>query len=127
MTQKQLVELERAIERAGKAGLEVVGQGHRKADGAPVYMVPSATDQNHWHIVVRLGSRLVCDCTAGKYDRICQHRAAVYVELFNQAERRRRLAEEVEAALRQEREERDERRVAFADDDRWALIEAGQW
>jgi hypothetical protein len=108
MTDEQRATLERMIDRAGTLGLEVVAHGRRKVDGARIYCVPSTREPNRWHVVVRFGSHLVCDCQAAQYNRICVHRAATYVHLFNEAQRRQRLAEEVEEALQAERIERNE-------------------
>lgn len=127
MTRAQRTELDRAVEKACKAGLEVMGTGHRKSDGAKIFAVPSQSQPNRFHIVTLVGNRLICDCRSRV---ICCHRGAVHMEMVVQADRRRRLAEEVEAALREERDEaarREAERASFADDDRWALIEAGQW
>jgi hypothetical protein len=66
MTDRERCDLERAIDRAGRLRLEVVGHGHRKADNARIYCVPSASEPGRWHIVVRQGSRLVCDCIAAQ-------------------------------------------------------------
>jgi hypothetical protein len=105
MTSQERSDLERAISRASRAGLEVVGHGYRKGDNAHIYCVPSSTVPNLWHVVTQCGNRLVCDCLAGQRNRICVHRAATYVYLFTQARRRQQLADEVEQALREEREE----------------------
>ena len=101
MTAAQRTELDKAIDRACKAGLEVVAKGYRKADGAKIYAVPSQSEANRWHIVTLLGNRLLCDCQSRV---VCAHRGAVHMELVVEADRRQQLAEDVEAALRDERE-----------------------
>lgn len=112
MTAEQRSELDRAIDRATKAGLEVHGVGRRKSDNARVFAVPSQSEENLYHLVALVGSRLVCECKASQYGHhICCHRAAVHMYLTVEAERKQRQAEEVEAALRAEREEEAEMRL----------------
>jgi hypothetical protein len=62
MTAKQRSELDAAIERATKNGVEVMGHGHLKATNDRVFLVPSQRDSNHWHIVRLHGCHLICDC-----------------------------------------------------------------
>jgi hypothetical protein len=81
MTQTQRNELERACERAQKAGLRVVGHGYRHIDHAEVYAVPSMRNVNHWHLVAVVGGRLACDCPAGQHGRMCAHRGCVHAFL----------------------------------------------
>lgn len=77
MTQTQAEAIARALHRAHARGLEVVGKGTRKSDGATVYAVPSSSQPGRWHLVAVTGSRLVCDCQAGQRGLMCQHRALV--------------------------------------------------
>lgn len=59
----------------------VAGKGHDKA-GRTVYGVTSKSEPGRWHLVTVLSGRLQCDCTAAKYGRQCQHRAAVHARLI---------------------------------------------
>ncbi len=79
--------LERAVEIAQRDGLEVVGHGTRKRDGAAVYAVPSRKEANRLHLVAVEGKRLSCDCAAGQHGRVCAHRATVYLFLLARVER----------------------------------------
>lgn len=103
----QQTQLDAAIERAERAGLEVVGTGHRRSDNARIYAVPSQSEPNRWHIVAVVGSRLVCDCVASQYGKICCHRAAVHVELTVQAARREAAAAEIAEQLELEQRDRE--------------------
>jgi hypothetical protein len=134
----ELSAVERACERATLAQLDVVGQG-RMRDGRRFFLVPIASDETIAHGRLRIvemhhGRRLRCDC--GK--RVCDHVGAVLMALVAEASERRRFAELVEAALsgestsldvdaeqaaRAARDAANDRR----DDDRWQLIEAGNW
>jgi hypothetical protein len=101
MTEQQKTALAKAPERARTNGLEIMGHGTMKLDGARFLAVNSASRPNVWHVVVIREGRLECDCEASKYGRICQHRA---------------LAHEVLKA------ERD----AVIASERWALTEKGK-
>lgn len=68
----------RALERARRRGVCVTGKGVRRRDGAHVYTVSSGSAPGLWHLVVVAGRRLVCDCAAGQYGRLCVHRAVVH-------------------------------------------------
>jgi hypothetical protein len=97
MTTKQRTELDRAIERAMAAGLEVVAHGYRKSNPSiKIYCVPSQTEANRWHVVSLYGSHLVCDC---KSRVICAHRAAVHMELVVEAAKQAMHAAEIERAF----------------------------
>jgi hypothetical protein len=64
--------------------------------------VPSRSQQNVWHLVVVNGLELTCDCTAGKYNRYCCHRAAVRARLILEGQVRQDTRErEVEQAFHQ--------------------------
>jgi hypothetical protein len=78
--------LERACQRAQAAGLVVVGRGFRKRDYALVWMVPSQSEANRWHMVTEIEGQLECDCHAGQYGRLCIHRAVVYLDLTAEAQ-----------------------------------------
>lgn len=82
MTQAQAEAIARALHRAKARGLEVIGKGTRKSDGATVYAVPSSSQPGRWHLVAVLGSRLQCDCQAGKLGKVCQHRALVHERIL---------------------------------------------
>jgi hypothetical protein len=108
MTTRQRSELEAAIERATEHGIEVVGHGHRKSDGAKIYCTTSHREANRWHIVALVGNRLTCDC----HSRVlCSHRAAVHMYLVVQLAERAARAEEIECELEAERDERTEPNV----------------
>lgn len=62
MTTTQCKQLDRAIARAMEHGIEVVGHGQRKSDNATIYCTTSHSEENCWHIVTLMGSRLECDC-----------------------------------------------------------------
>ncbi|SRR5258707_7320453 len=85
LTQAQQTQLEQAIERATEHNIEVVAHGRRKVDGARLLFTTSHSDPQRWHAVVVGKKRLVCDCPAGKYGKICVHRAAAYMHLVVQA------------------------------------------
>jgi hypothetical protein len=55
----------------------VLGSG-QWTSGQRFYVVSSATDANLHHIVTVSTGRLECDCPAGRYGRLCQHRALVH-------------------------------------------------
>lgn len=98
-------QLDRAIERAGKNGVKVLATGRIKSTAQRFWIVSSATDAAHPHLCFLMASgRLSCDCKAGRASRVCQHVAAVVMFETVQADRRRRQAEEIEAAEREERE-----------------------
>src|SRR5260221_12029436 len=71
---------ERALMRAQRAGVRVVGRGTVRRTGERFYAVRSATEADRWHIVVQRNG-LVCDCTAAQYGRYCMHVAVVRAEL----------------------------------------------
>lgn len=91
MTQTERAALDKALARAERDGIAVMGCGIRKSDGAQVFAVSSASQPGRWYLVAIEGGRLHCDCPARSY---CKHRAAVHARLI--AERR---AAEHEAAL----------------------------
>lgn len=78
MTRAEAVALAKALQRAHKRSVRVTGKGVRRRDGAQVYTVNSASEPGVWHLVTVTGKRLVCDCAASRYGRICVHRAVVY-------------------------------------------------
>jgi hypothetical protein len=83
MTQTQRAVLDAALARAERDGIQVTGQGVRKADGARIFTVSSASQPGRWYLVAIEAGRLHCDCPARSY---CKHRAAVHARLI--AERR---------------------------------------
>lgn len=99
MTIAQRTQLDRAIDRAMKAGLEVVGHGFRKSDNAPLYAVPSQSEEGRWHIVILEGARLTCDCKARV---LCAHKATVHMEMVVLAARREALAARVTQKLEED-------------------------
>lgn len=100
-------QLDRAIERAGKSGVKVLACGRIKSTGQRFWIVSSVSDADHPHLCFKLASgRISCDCKAGRSagrDGVCHHVAAVVMHETVQADRRRRQAEEMEAAEREER------------------------
>jgi hypothetical protein len=70
---------ERALARARAARLPVTGPGVRKADGRPVYAVPSQTEANRYQVVCVEGQYVLsCDCKASQRGQVCIHRATVH-------------------------------------------------
>lgn len=63
---------ERALDRAHRNGLAVVGDGHWRQGGARFLVVGSASEPSRFHLVTLYPGRLVCDCPARA---LCQHRA----------------------------------------------------
>ena len=127
MTQKQRSELDAAIERATKNGVEVMGHGHMKGTNDRVFLVPSQRDpERHWHIVRLTGCHLICDCESKV---ICCHRAAAHMELVTEAAKREYNSKVIERELNREAEKRAQRDAENdrRDEDRWELIEAGNW
>src|SRR5258707_15112850 len=82
MNSRQAAQYQRGLETAQRDMLTVRGHGTVKATGAAVYAGPSRSQQNVGHLVVVNGLELTCDCTAGKYNRYCCHRAAVRARLI---------------------------------------------
>ncbi len=74
----------RALDRARRRGVRVTGRGVRRRDGARVYTVISGSSSGTWHLVVVAGKRLVCDCTASRFGRICVHRAVVHERIVTE-------------------------------------------
>src|SRR5258707_11619786 len=109
MSPQQQGELERAIARAHREGVQIVARGTRKADGARVFGVTSTSSAPAvLRMVVVLPGRLECDCPARV---ICTHRGIVREALQQElAARSRQMftakAAEIRAeeALRQRRE-----------------------
>jgi hypothetical protein len=100
MNSRQAAQYQRGLEIAKRDALEVRGHGVRKPDGAPVFAVPSRSQQNTWHLVVVNGLELTCDCAAAQHGRYCAHRAAVRARLELEAQVRRDTHErEVERAF----------------------------
>jgi len=108
MTTTQRKQLDRAIARAMEHGIEVVGHGRRKADSARIYCTTSHSEENRWHIVTLMGSRLVCDCRSRV---VCSHRAAVYMHLTVRAAEREMRSAEIECELAGETSEDDRRKA----------------
>ena len=79
MTQTERAALDRALARAERDGIAVMGQGTRKGDGARVFAVSSASQPGRWYLVAIEAGRLHCDCPARSY---CKHRAAVHARLI---------------------------------------------
>ena len=116
MTQQQAAQLERAAQIAARDAL--IARKGRTHDGRAVWAVLSRSASRKagypvYHLVTVAGdgAQLACECYASQHGRICAHRAAT----------RAAIEAELKAdALRRARSD-------FADHDRWALIDAGQW
>src|SRR5258706_8759478 len=105
MTIKQQTELDKAIERACQNYIIVTAQGRFRDSNQRFFLTTSATSPRSHVVRLDAGNTLVCDCQAAQHSNgqcICQHRAAVYMHLQVAADRKRRQAEEVEAALEAE-------------------------
>src|SRR5258706_15376871 len=98
MTTKQQTELDRALARAQSASLQITGQGHL-LNGQRFFIVPSSTEPARSHIIVSDEHHLHCDCPAGQYDHICQHRALVHLFLVAEAAKKAADDTQVRAAL----------------------------
>lgn len=82
MRVNQREQWEHALVRARRRGIQVTSKGKRRSDGAEVYSVSSGSVAGRWHLVVVAGKRLVCDCEASRYGRMCSHRAVVRARLL---------------------------------------------
>ena len=92
---------ERALQRARKAGLRIVGQGRIKQDGTPFVAVSSSREPNRYYLVIIGKTCLACECAAGLRDKMCMHRALVHARLLQRwREERDRVERQVEADLR---------------------------
>ena len=98
MTTKQQTELDRALARAQSASLQITGQGHL-LNGQRFFIVPSSSDPARSHVIVSDEKHLHCDCTAGQYEHICQHRALVHLFLVAEAAKKAADDAQVRAAL----------------------------
>ncbi len=74
--------MERATARAEREQIYIMARGHRKADGARVFVVSSARNPIQGYIVALSGGRLQCECPSRK---VCKHRALVHAELVREA------------------------------------------
>jgi hypothetical protein len=79
---QEAAELERATARAEREGVRILARGHRKIDGARIFVVSSAHHALQGYIVAVVGGRLQCECPSR---RICKHRALVHAELVREA------------------------------------------
>ncbi len=105
MTQAQATQLDSAIDRALEHGIEVMAHGHAKQNNARIWCTNSHSQPDRWHVVMLVNNRrLVCDC---KSTKICAHRAAVHMELVNEAAKQREHAAAIEAAMEEEARVRD--------------------
>src|SRR5579862_8213537 len=95
MTQQE--QYERALSRARDEAIEIAGHGTRKSDGARVWAVTSAHEDNRWYLVAREADRFVCNCPAGQHrpERMCKHKALVRASLLAE----RKLAAHVATPL----------------------------
>ena len=81
--------IDKALTRAHKCGLHLIGRGYARATGARVLVVSSARDPVRGHVVTVQGARLHCDCEAAQYGRYCGHRALVHEVLEREAQQLR--------------------------------------
>jgi len=115
-------QLERAIERAMKLGVEVMGHGRMKGSHQRVYLVPSQRDpERHWHIVRVAGNRLICDCASRV---VCCHRGAVHMHLIVAAAEQEAHAAQISAELEHERLEAA---ADAADEPMRYWLNGGEW
>jgi hypothetical protein len=98
MTNDQRTQFERALMRAHKAGIGVVGRGTLKATGEKFYAVTSATETVRWHVVIVRGGQLVCDCKGAQHGNYCQHRAVARHEIEREMAARRNAEALIAAA-----------------------------
>src|SRR5574340_270495 len=114
MTQTERAALDRALARAERDRIQVMGCGIRKADGAQVYAVSSASQPGRWYLVAIEADggagRLHCDCPARSY---CKHRAAVHARLCAEHAASQRVAELAHAARLTAAERERERDTAI--------------
>jgi hypothetical protein len=80
MTAAQVAMVQRALDRATREGVRVIGSGTRH-DGRRVYAVSSASEPNRAYVVTVLENRLACECAAAKDGRYCKHRAVAHARL----------------------------------------------
>lgn len=99
-----MTDLERALARAQKAGLQVVGVGKQKTTGRQVYAVPSLSQPNRLHLVWVDSGHLKCDCLGCQHGKVCIHRAIVWAYLQELAEELKRAQKAAEAAMKAKRE-----------------------
>ncbi len=99
MTPQQQTELDKAIARAKSNHVSVIGQGHFRDFTCDRFFLVSSSSGSRPHIVRQSGNHLICDCAARV---ICSHRAAVHVALVDEAVRKQRQSNAVEAALEAE-------------------------
>ena len=119
MTQTQRAALDAAIERAQRQSIRVAGRGIRKADGARVFAVTSASQPGRWYLVAieggPQGARLHCDCPARSY---CKHRAAVHEALRAELEASRQADAQADAQAATAARERIREAAVLARNDR---------
>ena len=84
MTQQQASDLERALLRAHRRGIHILGSGRRKPDGVRVFLTNSGSCSDGTHFVTLVGQRLTCDCAARV---VCVHRAVVHQRLLDERKR----------------------------------------
>ena len=69
---------------------KVIGEGHSLETHTPFYLVTSRSVPGHLYVVYRFAARLQCTCQAGRFDKVCVHRAVVRDFLLDRMERRSR-------------------------------------
>src|SRR5260370_23961030 len=84
MTAIQASAMDRALTRAHKSELHIVGHGFSTVTGDRVIAVSSARDAVRAHCVTIQGNRLACDCEASQHGRYCSHRALVHEVLASE-------------------------------------------
>ncbi len=99
MTAIQASAMDRALTRAHKSELHIVGHGFSTVTGDRVIAVSSARDAVRAHCVTIQGNHLHCDCEASQYGRYCSHRALVHEVLAAEAEAARPSQDSRETAL----------------------------
>lgn len=91
----------KALERAHTVGLRVMGKGTwtREQGGQPFLVVGSASEPSRYHLVTIYPGRMSCDCHAGRYGRMCSHRALAHEEIAVEAKRAAAEADRAQAAI----------------------------
>ncbi len=93
MNTTQTTDYERALARAQRAGLSIIGRGLLKS-GERVYLTGSASEPGKHHVVIVHAGRLACDCPARA---LCTHRALAHAELQREASEAQEAIEQVRA------------------------------
>jgi hypothetical protein len=91
MTSQQTQQLAAALQRAQAQKIEIVAHGTRKSDGAPIYLVTSASRPGTSQMVALVHDRLTCTRKADQQSIICKHQALVHARRTAEANAPRRV------------------------------------